>query len=54
MSHDLSYNASLRFTSLKDTHKEKAPSNQTPALTKSMHVDIWVVGTSNQLFIRGS
>ena len=27
----------------KDTHREKAPSNKTPALTKSM--SIWVVGT---------
>ena len=33
---------------------EKAPSNKTPAFTKSMNIDIWVVVTSNQLFIRGS
>ena len=39
---------------LKDTHREKAPSNKTPALTKSMNMDIWVFGTSNQLFARGS
>ena len=39
---------------LKDTHREKAPSNKTPALTKSMNMDIWVFGTSNQLFTRGS
>ena len=39
---------------LKDTHKEKAPSNKTPALTKSANMGIWVVGTSNQLFIRRS
>ena len=32
----------------------KTPSNETPALTKSMNMDIWVVGKSNQLFIRGS
>ena len=38
----------------KDTHKEKAPSNKTPALTKSANMGIWVVGTSNQLFIRRS
>ena len=38
---------------LKDTHREKAPSNKTPALTKSRNMGIWVVGTSNQLFIRG-
>ena len=37
-----------------DTHREKAPSNKTPALTKSMNMEIWVVGTSNQLFIRSS
>ena len=39
---------------IKDTHKEKAPSNKTPALTKSMNMAIWVVGTSNQLLIIGS
>ena len=31
-----------------------APSNKTPALTKSTNMDIWVVGTTNQLVIRGS
>ena len=39
---------------LKDTLWEKAASNKTPALTKSANMDIWVVGTSNQLFMRGS
>ena len=34
--------------------REKAPTNKTPARTKSMDKDIWVVGTSNQLFIRSS
>ena len=38
----------------KDTHRKKAPSNKTPALTKSTNMGILVVGTSNQLFIRGS
>ena len=38
----------------KDTHREKAPSNKTGTLTKSMNMDICVVGTSNQTFIRGS
>ena len=33
---------------------EKAPSNKTPALTKSTNIGIWIVSTSNQLFIRGS
>ena len=27
---------------------------KTPALTKNMNMDNWIVGTSNQLFIRGS
>ena len=35
---------------IQDTHQEKAPSNKTPALTKSKNMGIWVVGTSNQLF----
>ena len=39
---------------LKDTHIEMAPSNETPAFTKRTNMGIWVVGTSNQLFIRGS
>ena len=33
---------------------EKSPSNKTPALSDSMNMDIWVVGTSHQLFIIGS
>ena len=33
----------------KDTHREKAPSNKTSALTKSINMGIWVVGTLNQL-----
>ena len=38
-----------------DTHRKKTLSNETPALTNSMNMEIWVVGTSNQLFnIRGS
>ena len=41
-------------STLTDTHGAKAPSNKTPARTKSTNMSIWVVGTSNQLFIRGS
>ena len=37
-----------------DIHREKAPSNKTPALRKSTNMGIWAVGTLNQLFIRGS
>ena len=37
-----------------DTHREKGPSDKTPALTESTNMGIWVVGTTNQLFIRGS
>ena len=33
---------------------KKTPSNKTPALTKSMNMDIWVIGTSTQHFRRGS
>ena len=36
------------------THREKAPSNKTPALMKSTNMDIWVVGISSQFFLRGS
>ena len=37
-----------------DTHMGEAPSNKTPALTKSRNMGIRVVGTSNQFFTRGS
>ena len=36
----------------KNTHREKAPSNKTPALTKSMDMYIWAIDTLNQLLIR--
>ena len=35
-----------------DTHREKSSSNKIPALTKSMNINIWVAGTSKQLFIK--
>ena len=38
----------------KDTHVEKVFLNKPPAFAESMNMDIWVVGTLNQLFIRGS
>ena len=34
------------------THRENAPSSKTQEYTKN--IDIWVVGTLTQLFIRGS
>ena len=37
---------------LKDTQREKAPSNKTTVVMKSINMDIWVVGTSNQLFLK--
>ena len=48
---ELQLNSYSVSSALKDTHREKAPSNETPALTKSMNMDIWVAGTSNQLFV---
>ena len=39
---------------LKDTDREKAPLNKTPTLSKSTNMGIWIVATSNQLFILGS
>ena len=41
----------LREHKFKDTHREKAPSNKTSTPSKSMNMDIQMVGTSNQLFI---
>ena len=43
-----------RIRGIKDTHREKAPSNKTQAFTKSTHMGVWAVGTLNQWFIRGS
>ena len=36
-----------RINAFKDTCTEKAPSNKTPALTKSRNMGIWVVGISD-------
>ena len=36
---------------IKATYREKALSKKTTALMKSMIIDIWVVGTSNPLFV---
>ena len=38
---------------IKYTHREKVPSNKSPALTKSVSMDNWVASTSNKVFIRG-
>ena len=53
---DYLLNNFISFTILyvKDTHREKTPSNKTPALTKSMNMDICMVSTSSQHFVRGS
>ena len=39
---------------IKDTHREKTPSNKAQAFTESMNMYIWVVGKSNLIFVRGS
>ena len=39
---------------IKDTHRENTRSSKTQALTKSINMDIWVIGALNQLFRRGS
>ena len=44
----------LQPFSLKDTHREKAPSNKTPVFRKSTNMGVWAVGTLSQLFISGS
>ena len=37
-----------------DNHRTNALTNKTLVLMKSMNMAIWVIGTLNQLFIRGS
>ena len=48
------HDAFSEYIALKDTHREKTPSNKTPGLRKSTNMGVWAVGTLNQLFIRGS
>ena len=45
---------SKKVREFKDTHREKSSSYKVSAFTKSVNMDIWAVGTSKQLFIRGS
>ena len=42
--------ANHRFVRFKDTRREKSHLNRIPALTKTTNMDIWVVGTSIQIF----
>ena len=39
---------------LKNTYREKTPSNKTTVLRKSTNMGVWAPGTLNELFIRGS
>ena len=43
-----------KFACIKDTLREKVPSSKTLTPTKSKSMGLWVIGTSNQLFVRGS
>lgn len=38
----------------KDTQREKSRPGRTPGLTKSLNMNIWIVGAVNQLFKGGS
>ena len=38
----------------KNTHTENTPSKNTQVLPESINLDNWVIGTLNQLLIRGS
>ena len=42
----------LKYLDVKDNHRKNTPSNK--VLTKSMNMRIWEIGSSNQLFKRGS
>ena len=39
---------------LKNTHREKTPSNKSTVLRKSTNMGVWATGTLNELFIRVS
>ena len=44
----------LLLSPYKDTHREKEPSNKTPALRKKTNMGVWALGILNQLCIRGT
>ena len=46
--------AAKKWINIKDTNRESAHSNETLSLTININLAIWVVVTSNQLFLRGS
>ena len=48
------YKVFVRIFAFKDTHRENTPSNKTQSPTKSISMEIWVVDTLSQLFLRGS
>ena len=50
----LKFPASKLSKIIMDTHREKARSIKTRAFTKRTSMGIWIDGTTNQLFIRGS
>ena len=43
----------LKYFAVKDTQRERIPSNGAPVLSESMNMKCWVVVTSNRLFIKG-
>ena len=47
------FNLTSRISSVfKDIHRKNIPSSKTQVLTKNTNMDIWVIGTLNELFIR--
>ena len=42
------------YSLVKDTYRDNAPTNKTSVLSKSINMNICVVGTENQFFVRGS
>ena len=50
----VSFHCDKNASAFMNTHSKNAPSNKTQVIIKSMNMEIWEVGTLNQLFIRGS
>ena len=48
------FKTTLCLRSVKDTPMDNTPSNTTQVLTKSIYIEIWVIGTLNEVFIRAS
>ena len=48
-----SFHCDKNASAFMNPHSKNAPSNKTQVITESINMEIWEVGTMNQLFLRG-